>query len=97
MYATWDDIDFQHKTYKVEGKDDVNFVTPLTTEVCEMLRERKKKAKGRWIFQAEGGKPEGHFLRKFKAIAKRAGLNCGACKTKMRDGIVSSTFGSWSK
>lgn len=94
MYATWDDIDFQHKTYKVEGKDDVNFlpknhevrVTPLTTEVCEMLRERKKTAKGRWIFSAEGGKPEGHFLRKFKAIAKRAGLNCGACKTKMMDG-----------
>ena len=94
MFATWDDIDFTHKTYKVEGKDDVNFVpknhevrvTPLTTEVCEMLRERKKTAKGRWIFQAEGGKPEGHFLRKFKAIAKRAGLNCGACKTKMMDG-----------
>lgn len=94
MYATWDDIDFQHKTYKVEGKDDVNFVpknhevrvTPLTTEVCEMLRERKKTVKGRWIFQANGGKPEGHFLRKFKAIAKRAGLNCGACKTKMTDG-----------
>jgi integrase len=94
MYATWDDIDFAHKTYKVEGKDDVNFVpknhevrvAPLTTEVCEMLRERKKRVKGRWIFQAEGGKPEGHFLRKFKAIAKRAGLNCGACKTKMMDG-----------
>ena len=94
MFATWDDIDFVHKTYKVEGKDDVNFVpknhevrvTPLTTEVCEMLRERKKTVKGRWIFQANGGKPEGHFLRKFKAIAKRAGLNCGACKTKMTDG-----------
>jgi integrase/recombinase XerD len=26
MYATWDDIHFAHKTYKVEGKDDVNFV-----------------------------------------------------------------------
>jgi integrase len=94
MFATWDDIDFTHKTYKVEGKDDVNFVpknhevrvAPLTTEVCEMLRERKKTAKGRWIFQAEGGKPEGHFLRKFKAIAKRAGLNCGACKTTIMDG-----------
>ena len=94
MFATWDDIDFTHKTYKVEGKDDVNFVpknhevrvTPLTTEVCEMLRERKKTAKGRWIFQAEGGKPEGHFLRKFKAIAKRAGLNCDACKTTITDG-----------
>jgi len=94
MYATWDDVDFLHKTYKVEGKDDINFVpknhevrvTPLTTEVCEMLKARKSRVKGRWIFQAEGGKPEGHFLRKFKAIAKRAGLNCGVCKTKMMDG-----------
>src|ERR1051325_8760701 len=94
MYATWDEIDFARKTYKVEGKDDVNFVpknhevrvVPLTTEVCEMLKARKTRVKGRWIFQAEGGKPEGHFLRKFKAIAKRAGLNCGACKTKMMDG-----------
>jgi integrase/recombinase XerD len=94
MYATWDEIDFVHKTYKVEGKDDVNFVpknhevrvTPLTTEVCEMLKERKTRVKGRWIFSAEGDKPEGHFLRKFKAIAKRAGLNCGACRTKMMDG-----------
>ena len=25
MYATWDDIDFVGKTYKVEGKDDVDF------------------------------------------------------------------------
>jgi integrase/recombinase XerD len=61
-------------------------VAPLTTEVCEMLRERRKTAKGCRIFQAEGRKPEGHFLRKFKAIAKRAGLNCGACKTKITDG-----------
>jgi integrase/recombinase XerD len=33
----------------------------------------------------EDGKPEGHFLRKFKAVAKRAGLNCGRCKTTIRD------------
>jgi integrase/recombinase XerD len=94
MYATWDDIDFTHKTYKVEGKSDVNFapknhevrITPLTTEVCEYLKARQKKIKGRWIFPAEGGKPEGHFLRKFKAIAKRANLNCGDCLTTIRDG-----------
>ena len=28
----------------------------------------------------------GHFLRKFKVIAKRAGLNCGQCKTTIREG-----------
>jgi integrase/recombinase XerD len=94
QYASWDDIDWTAKKYKVEGKDDVNFVpknhevrlTPLTTEVLEMLRERRKTVKGRWIFTAKDGKPEGHFLRKFKAIAKRAGLNCGDCKTTMMMG-----------
>jgi integrase len=95
-FATWDDIDFTHKTYKVEGKtiEGEEFVpknhevrvTPLTTEVCEMLKARKARMKGRLIFTAEGGKPEGHFLRKFKAIAKRAGLNCGACRTTIRVG-----------
>lgn len=32
------------------------------------------------------GEAEGHFLRKFKAIAKRAGLNCGNCKTTIKQG-----------
>ena len=38
------------------------------------------------MFTNEDGKPEGHFLRKFKAIAKKAGLNCGRCKTTMMEG-----------
>jgi hypothetical protein len=40
----------------------------------------------RWIFTNENGDPEGHFLRKFKVIAKRAGLNCGQCETEMAEG-----------
>ena len=28
----------------------------------------------------------GHFLRKFKAIAKEAGLNCGECETTISEG-----------
>jgi len=59
---------------------------PLTTELFELLKERKAKVKGRWIFSNEDHKPEGHFLRKFKAIAKKAGLNCGHCKTTIMDG-----------
>lgn len=34
----------------------------------------------------EDGRPEGHFLRHFKAIAKKAGLNCGLCHTTIMDG-----------
>ena len=32
------------------------------------------------------GRPDGHFLRTLKSIAKRAGLNCGQCKTKITVG-----------
>jgi integrase/recombinase XerD len=96
MYATWDDVDFKQRKYHVtgDGKQDVNFVPknheerwiPLTTELLELLKERKPKVKRRWIFVNEEGDAEGHFLRKFKAVAKRAGLNCGHCKTTVMDG-----------
>src|SRR5260370_30820116 len=87
MYATWEDVEFKQRKYHVtgDGKQDVNFVPknheerwiPLTTELLELLKERKPRLKRRWIFANEEGDPEGHFLRKFKAVAKRAGLNCG--------------------
>ncbi len=96
MYATGDDVDFKQRKYHVtgEGKQDVNFVPknheerwiPLTTELLELLMERKPKVKRRWIFVNEEGDREGHFLRKFKAVAKRAGLNCGHCKMTVMDG-----------
>lgn len=96
MYATWDDIDFKQRKFHVtgDGKQDVNFVPknheerwiPLTTELFELLKTRKAKSKHRWVFVNEDGNPEGHFLRKFKAIAKEAGLNCGHCKTTIMDG-----------
>jgi integrase len=97
MYATWDDVDFKQRKFRVtgKGKSDVSFVPknheqrwiPLTTELFELLKDRKAEAKHRrWIFVNENGDPEGHFLRKFKAIAKRAGLNCGRCKTTIREG-----------
>lgn len=96
QYMTWDDIDFRQRKVHVtgNGKEDVNFVPknheerwiPLTTELYDILKEHRKTARHRWVFTAEGGKPEGHFLRKFKAIAKKAGLNCGLCRTTITDG-----------
>jgi len=97
QYATWDDIDWKHRKYHVtgDGKEDVNFVPkhheerwiPLTTELVELLKERKKNPPHRrWVFVNKDGDAEGHFLRKFKAIAKRAGLNCGNCKTTIQQG-----------
>ena len=102
-YATWDDVDFRQRKFHVtgDGKQDVNFVPknheerwiPLTTELYDLLKEQKSKSKTRWIFTNEDGKPEGHFLRKFKAIAKKAGLNCGHCKTTMIEGNITCGSG----
>ena len=97
QYATWRDIDLKNLRYTVtgEGKADVGFVpknheersVPLTTELGSLLTEYKKHAPSeRWVFMNGDGKPESHFLRKFKAIAKRAGLNCGHCKATIREG-----------
>jgi integrase len=97
QYAAWRDIDVKNLRYSVtgDGKSDVAFVpknheeraVPLTTELGALLAEQKKHASSeRWVFTNADGKPESHFLRKFKAIAKRAGLNCGQCKATIRDG-----------
>jgi len=97
QYATWKDLDLKGLRFMVsgEGKSDVGFVpknheerqVPLTTELGSLLTDHKKHAvSDRWVFTNEDRKPEGHFLRKFKAIAKRAGLNCGQCKVAIREG-----------
>lgn len=87
-YAAWQDIDCARGIYHIRRKPDVGF-TPkkhesrdvkMPTELVEMLRERKKHAQhSRWIFVNNEGRPDNHFLRKFKRIALRAGVNCGNC------------------
>jgi integrase len=97
QYATWKDLDIKSLRFTVSGesKSDVSFLpknheerqVPLTTELGALLADYKKHAvSDRWVFTNEDGKPEGHFLRKFKAIAKRAGLNCGQCRVAIREG-----------
>ena len=97
QYAAWRDIDVKNLRYTVTGvgKSDVAFlpknhgerVVPLTTDLGTLLAEHKTQATSdRWVFTNTDGKPESHFLRKFKAIAKRAGLNCGQCKATIREG-----------
>lgn len=95
MYAAWQDIDFSRGIYHIRAKPEVGF-TPkkhesrdvkIPSDLVELLRERKKHPKHpRWIFINGGGKPEGHFLEKFKRIAKKAGLNCGHCTAPWTEG-----------
>ena len=60
---------------------------PLPASLVELLKARHKKAdpQQRWIFTNAEGNPEGHFLRKLKVIALRAGLNCGHCTSETED------------
>jgi integrase/recombinase XerD len=94
-YAAWADIDFNNRKYHVRRKEDVGFAPkshesrtiPLPGALVELLRKRREEAPDkRWIFVTEKGNPENHFLRKLKAVAKRAGLNCGNCKTAITEG-----------
>jgi integrase/recombinase XerD len=106
MHATWDDIDCDNQTYNVtgNGKQDANFVpknheermAPLSTELCELLEKRRKSAgaNDRWVFPNADGNPDGHFLRKLKSIAKKAGLNCGRCKTTISAGRYRNVQGA---
>jgi integrase/recombinase XerD len=94
-FAVWSDIDFDKKTYHVRRKEDVHFTPkshesrtiPLPDSVIALLNSRRKNAPHeRWIFINEEGRPDNHFLRKLKRIAKRAGLNCGQCRTVITEG-----------
>lgn len=94
-FAAWNDIDFDKKTYHVRRKEDVAFTPkshesrtiPLPDSLIALLRTRRKNAPHeRWLFVNEEGRPDNHFLRKLKRIAKHAGLNCGQCRTILTEG-----------
>jgi integrase len=93
MFAAWDDIDFDHKSYHVCGKKDVGFTpkshesrtVPLPDSLVALLRARRQGH--RWVFVNDHGNPEVGFLPKLKDIALRAGLNCGRCRTTHTVGV----------
>lgn len=69
-------------TQKFTTKNHSSRRVPLTRELVDLLKRRKAAddAHPLWIFPNTEGQPEGHFLRKFKKIAFKAGLNCGHCE-----------------
>jgi len=68
---------------------------PLPDFLIDLLREAKKTSKSKLIFPSKahskapkarpGGKPSDEFLGYCKAIALRAGLNCGDCENATGD------------
>lgn len=94
-FAAWDDLDLGRGTYTVRRKEDVGFTPkrhesrdiPLPSSLVAALKKRHEKHAGeRWVFLSARGNPDNHFLRKLKAIALDAGLNCGHCKTTITVG-----------
>ena len=77
------DWQFQPKSKRVRE-------VPLPDVLLELLKEAKKVSKSRLVFPSKphwkapnahpGGKPSDEFLEYCKAIAYRAGLNCGDCE-----------------
>lgn len=92
-FATWADIDFDERVFRISEKLDLGFtpkdkeegVIPIPDSLVERLRKRKAaNPRSRLIFPHPSGKPNGHFLRVLKERALRAGLNCGCCYNKQQ-------------
>ena len=95
MHAEWSDVDFAHRIHTVQAKPEWGFTVknhearriPLPAELVDMLKERQEKAgASSLIFPNRDGRPHRHFIRELKTLALRAGLNCGRCVTKPRNG-----------
>jgi integrase/recombinase XerD len=83
--------DPESSIYVVRPKPDLKFCTktsetrdvPIDDKLVKALKEHHTlHPASRLVFTTKKGKPEGHFLAKLKAIALRAGLNCGQCMSK---------------
>lgn len=94
-FAAWSDIDFHSRIFRICKKDDVGFFPknhearsiPIPVSLAKMLHARRKNhPRDRWIFLNDDAKPDGHFLRKLKRIALRAGINCGHCTKYVQKG-----------
>ena len=89
-YAEFSDIDFEAGTFRVQGKPKYNFKVkdheqreiPIPDNLLESLRIWKERHAGQTLILATVDRnPDLNLCTRVKALATRAGLNCGACKT----------------
>lgn len=79
-YLTWNDVNFNLETVKVQEKGDWKPKTneertiPLCGEALEILIDLFKNKKGRWVFST-GDTPVLSIQRALKTASKKAGLN----------------------
>lgn len=89
-YAEFSDINFESGTFRVQGKPKYDFKVkdheqreiPIPDCLLESLRIWKERHAGQSLILATvDGNPDLNLCARVKALATRAGLNCGACAT----------------
>jgi integrase len=81
MHACWQDVDFKDGVFTIRDHPEWGFTTkdheereiPLPTHLVEKLKARVRTSE--LIFPTATGRPDGHFLRRLKEIAVRAGVD----------------------
>ena len=90
MYAEFSDIDFEAKVFRVQGKEQYDFKVkdheqreiPMPDDLVEALKIWKERHPGQsLILLTANDIPDGDLCHRVKMLAKRAGLECGTCKT----------------
>jgi len=92
MYTTWRDVDFKYNTVKVTSKKHWGFTpknyeereVPVAQVLIDKLSEYRPEGANldALIFTNGAGNQDVETLEKLKAVAHRAGLNGGHCKTR---------------
>jgi integrase len=89
MHTYWSDTKFAASVVRVSHKPDLGWAPkaykereiPVPARLMHSLKKLQAKSKScPLIFPTSGCRPKLDFLDCCKAIAKRAGLNCGHCK-----------------
>lgn len=98
-HAEWDDIDFEHSVFRVRGKtrkeykfavkDSEQREVPIPATLLARLKARREAMPDTRLIIGNGkDQPEGHLLRKLKALARNSQLNCGRCDGCQREGSL---------
>jgi integrase len=89
MHLEWTDIHWGDSVLRVASKPHWDFVVkdseqrdvPLPKDLLKLLKKhRKDNPETRLVVGTKSDKPNGKLLRLLKRLARKSGLNCGACK-----------------
>lgn len=88
-YIEWDDVSFEFRTIKIQGKaewkpkTDEERTVPLNKTALQILRELYEKRKGRWVFSTSD-KPVKSIRRALITAARKAGITKKATPNMLR-------------